>query len=126
MTSQVEHYNSISRDFLTKARTYLNQDDLLQASEKGWGAGAHKVKSVSEARGWPHGGHRELYQALNRLATETNDRELRILFNAASALHTNFYEGWMPKEMVEDGLGQVSELLRKLDGLNGTQRDDSL
>ena len=53
MTSQVEHYNSISRDFLSKARTYLTQDDLLQASEKGWGAAAHKVKSVAEARGWP-------------------------------------------------------------------------
>ena len=116
MTSQVEHYNSISRDFLTKARTYLTQDDLLQASEKGWGAAAHKVKSVAEAKGWPHGGHRELYQALNRLATEVDDRELRILFNAASALHTNFYEGWMPREMVEEGLNQVTELLRKLDG----------
>ena len=126
MTSQVDHYNSISRDFLSKARTYLTQDDLLQASEKGWGAAAHKVKSVAEARGWTHAGHRELYQALNRLATETDDRELRILFNAASALHANFYEGWMPKEMVEDGLGQVSELLRKLDGVDSAQGDDSV
>ncbi len=125
MTSQVEHYDSISRDFLTKARIYLNQDDLLQASEKGWAAAAHKIKSVAEARGWPHGGHRELYQALNRLATEVNDRELRILFNAASALHTNFYQGWMPREMVEEGLSQVTELLRKLESLPVLQSGDS-
>ncbi len=126
MTSQVEHYNSISQDFLAKARTYLTQDDLLQASEKGWGAAAHKVKSVAEARGWPRGGNRELYQALNRLATEVNDRELRILFNAASALHANFYEGWMPREMVEEGLSQVTELLRKLDGVDGANSGDSV
>lgn len=117
MTSQVEHYNSISRDFLSKARTYLNQDDLLQASEKGWRAAAHKVKSVAEARGWPHGGHRELFQAVNSLVDETGDAEIRRLFGLAGVLHTNFYEGWLPRETVEAYLTEVEELLRKVDAL---------
>ena len=122
MTSQVEHYNSISRDFLTKARTYLNQDDLLQASEKGWGAAAHKVKSVAEARGWPHGGHRELWRAVNSLVDETRDAEIRRLFGLAGFLHTNFYEDWLPREAVEDYLSGVEELLRKVDSLPRTIR----
>ena len=118
MTSQVEYYNSISRDFLTKAQTYLNQDDLLQASEKGWGAAAHKVKSVAEARGWPHSGHRELWRAVNTLVDEARDEEIRSLFGLASALHTNFYEGWLPRETVEAYLARVEELLRKVDALS--------
>ena len=117
MTSQVEHYNSISRDFLTKARSYLSQDDLLQASEKGWGAAAHKVKSVAEARGWSHGGHRELWRAVNSLVDETGDTEIRRLFGLAGVLHTNFYEGWLPREAVDDYLSAVEELLRKVDAL---------
>ena len=54
---------------------------------------------------------------VNRLAQETDDRELRILFNLASALHGNFYENWMPKETIEDSLVEVRELVQKLEGL---------
>ena len=117
MTSQVEHYNSISRDFMAKARTYLAQDDLLQASEKGWGAAAHRVKSVAEARGLSHGGHRELWRAVNALVDETGDEDIRSLFGLASSLHTNFYEGWLPRDTVDAYLSRVEELLRKVDSL---------
>ena len=35
-----DHENQ-AREFLGKARDYLNAGDLHQASEKGWGAAAH-------------------------------------------------------------------------------------
>lgn len=108
-----------SRDFLAKARTYLAEGDLLQASEKGWGAATEMVKCVAEARSWPHDTHRDLWQAVNRLADGAEDRQMRVHFHAAGSLHTNFYEGWLPREAVEDGLSQVEELLRKLDSLAG-------
>ena len=106
-----------SRELFVKAEEALAQDDLLQASEKGWGAAAHSVKGVAERRSWRHDGHRELYQAVNRLAQETGDNQIRVLFNSASALHINFYENWMPKEMVEGSLAQVGDFLRKLEEL---------
>ena len=37
----------------------------------------------------------------------------------AGALHTNFYEGWLPHEIVEDYLSQVTELVEKLEALRG-------
>ena len=119
MTSEtrVEYYNTTGRDFLERARAYLSEGDLLQASEKGWGAAAQMVKAVAEARGWRHQDHRSLYQAVNRLAREAGDDSVITAFGLAGALHTNFYEGWLPREMVEQHLSQVAVLVDKLEGL---------
>ena len=96
MTTKMRYYNATGREFLTKAHAYLAEDDLLQASEKGWGAAAQMVKSVAEAGGWPHNGHHELWRAVNLIVDQTGDRDIRTAFAAAAALHTNFYEGWLP------------------------------
>ena len=117
MTTQAQRYNSTGRDFMSKAWVYLADDDLQQASEKGWGAAVQMVKAVSEARGWRHNGHRQLWTGVKRLADELGDRQILALFGAADSLHTNFYEGWLPREAVEIYLGQVGELLEKLDRL---------
>ena len=109
-----------SIEFLERARRYLAEGDLLQASEKGWGAAAQMVKAAAAARGWRHNSHRDLYVSINRLAGETGDEELRGLFDSASALHSNFYEGWMPPEMVANSLTRVEQFVDKLDRLNGT------
>lgn len=118
MTTKTSYYNATGRDFLAKARTYLAEDDLLQASEKGWGAAAQMVKSVAEAEGWPHNGHHELWRAVNLIVDQTGDRDIRTTFAAAAALHTNFYEGWLPRETIEDYLAQVDELVSKLEDLS--------
>lgn len=118
MTTKVRYYNSIGRDFLAKARRYLAEDDLLQASEKGWGAAAQMVKCIAEARGWSHEGHRQLWSAVNRLVEETGDPEMRTAFGLAGVLHTNFYEGWLPRENVEHYLAQVEELVLNLENLS--------
>jgi len=118
MATAADEHSLISREMLSKAEEAVGQDDLLQASEKGWGAAAHMVKGLAEKRGWQHNGHRELYQVVNRLAQETGERGIRILFNSASALHSNFYENWMPREMVEESLAQVKEFVEKLEELS--------
>ena len=118
MATAANEHSLISRELLSKAEESVGQDDLLQASEKGWGAAAHMVKGLAEKRGWQHNSHRVLYQAVNRLAQESSDSELQVLFSVASALHMNFYENWMPKEMVEADLVQVRILLGKLEELS--------
>jgi hypothetical protein len=52
MTNYIEEHKDISRRFFTKAADALAEEDLLQASEKLWGASAHMIKAVAEARGW--------------------------------------------------------------------------
>ena len=68
-------------------------------------------------RGWGRYGDRQLYQAVNRLAEESSDSQLRVLFSAASALYSNVNENRMPREMVSENLAQVSQFLDKLEGL---------
>ncbi|MCY4621907.1 MAG: PaREP1 family protein [bacterium] len=118
MTLKTSYYNATGREFLARARSYLAEGDLLQASEKGWGAAAQMVKSVAEARGWSHNGHHQLWNVVNRLVEETADRDIRTAFSLAGTLHTNFYEGWLPRETVEDHLDQVADLLSKLEMLS--------
>ena len=117
MTSQAQEYSSTSRDFLAKARAALAEDDLRQASEKGWGAAALAVKGLAQRRGWRHQGHRELFGVVARLVEETRDAELRSLFNIANSLHINFHENWMSRGWVEDGVGKMDEFLQKLANL---------
>ncbi len=114
---RIEYHNAAGRDFMAKAWKYFHEGDLVQASEKGWGAAAQMVKAAAEVRGWRHQSHGELYQAIDMLADESDDEHLRELFHAASALHINFYEGWMPRRMVGSGLGQVGHLVDSLERL---------
>ena len=75
------------------------------------------VKAVAEDRGWRHASHRDLYGAIGRLAEETSDEQLRILFRSASALHQNFYEGRMDADTVADNLKNVEEITRRLSAM---------
>ena len=80
MATRTEYHAATGQDFMEKARAYLAEDDLLQASEKGWGAAAQAVKAIAEARGWRHKAHADLYRAIDRLCQETGNSELVDLF----------------------------------------------
>lgn len=114
---RADGYAETSWDFVAKAKEELEKGDLLQASEKLWGAAAQMVKAVAERKGWAHDSHRALSQVVNRLAQETGDRALRSSFQIAQSLHFNFYENMHPREFIEDSLGTIEELLGKLERL---------
>ena len=39
------------------------------------------------------------------------------MFDAANTLHANFYENWLPCDMVEDKMAAVKNLLDRLEPL---------
>ena len=100
-------YREQSRTFLEQAFVELEAGDLHQASEKGWGAAAQILKAVAAERGWEHSTHRLLFVVVDRLVNERRNEPLRYGFNAANALHTNFYEGAMSRPSVEENLRDV-------------------
>ena len=104
----------LNGQYLQDAERLLADGDYPQASEKLWGAVAEMVKAVAEARGWRHYSHRELRNAIQQLAAETTDAELRLLFAAAEALHANFYENWMDAATVRGHAGDARRLIEKL------------
>ena len=119
MTTRSDYHIETSAEFLGKAYDYLDDGDLLQASEKGWGAAARMVKAVAEERGWPHDSHADLFRAVDRIANELDDRQLRRLFRSAGTLHRNFYEGRLPAESVAEGLDAVQDFARRLSDVIG-------
>jgi hypothetical protein len=114
MTTGAQYHTETAQAFLSKARAYLAEGDLLQASEKGWGAAAQTAKASAERRGWRHQSHGDLFQNVERLAAESRDDELLSLFHVANSLHQNFYEGWQTEPLVAAGLVGIEEFVRRL------------
>ena len=115
MTTRSDYHSDTASEFLTKARVHLAEGDLLQASEKGWGAAARMVKAFAETRGWRHRTHGDLHRAVGRLAEESADQRLRSRFRSASALHQNFYEGNMRAATVAVGIHHVEQFAAALE-----------
>ena len=117
MRESTSGYADASRELMGKAYQYLAEEDLRQASEKGWGAAAQMVKAVAEERGWPHRHPRLLYEVIEDLVDETGDGELSRRFRQASALHNNFYENWFRPRAVRQCLQDVQILVNRLESL---------
>ena len=117
MANGLNHWET-SRRFIIQADAELAAGDLLQASEKGWGAAAHAIKAVAQERGWRHDSHARLFGIADRLAAITGMYEIPDLFQTASETHKNFYEGSMSKEDVAENLAKIRTLLDILAGLS--------
>ena len=104
-----------SKVFLESAFKELEEGDLLQASEKGWGAAAHMVKAVADMRGWEHRSHNLLFAAVDRMAAESGNDQFIRLFSGADSLHKNFYEGMMAQPTVALHLVQVTRFVEKVE-----------
>ena len=68
--SPPERYEEISRHLLEQAQEELDKGDILQASDKVWGATAHAVKAVCQRMDWNHHAHNHLRAAANYIASE--------------------------------------------------------
>lgn len=112
--TQAKVYLQLSRKYLREADEFLAKGDHVQASEKAWGAAAQMVKMVASKRGVKLHSHGELHKFVAQLAAENGDEEIRELWQSAGMLHQNFYENWLPKEMVTGNIEDVKELMRKL------------
>ena len=107
-----ERHQDISDQLLSQADGELRKGDLLQASEKAWGAVAHCVKSVASDRGWQNRTHRDVNRNARELIMLTDDPKLNaVRLGAANALHQNFYEDWFDEGQVVDSIESVNMLV---------------
>ena len=110
----VEHYQALSEKYFEEAKELLKKRDLVQASEKFWGATALTIKMLAAKRGLKLEEHGSLWAFINILAMENNDRDIIGLFHVANGLHKNFYENEMPREAVEVSAEDIEKLIEKL------------
>ncbi len=121
-SAAIADYRQQAREFLAKSRQYLADDDLHQASEKGWGAAAWMAKAVAEAKGWQYKRHEEFADIINRTRLMTGDEQLRNYRRVANELHGYFYtrKRFLDAEDIGDGLDRIAELLDILEPLTET------
>ena len=136
MVTTQEHI-TITQSMLDYAVECLQSDDLIQASEKGWGAAAHYLKAVAKQRGWTNRSHRDFFTIKNRLAAETdNPHRVSELFGVIRGLHQNFYEPLYSQDDVRVAINSAREFVEMLeradvmreppaDSLNGPAQDGS-
>ena len=108
---------------LAHADEFLQAGDLIQASEKGWGAAAHYLKAVAKQRGWRNNSHRDFFTIKDRLAEETSDpTRIKKLFLEIRGLHQNFYEPWYTEADVAISIAAVKEFLDRLEQAQALDR----
>ncbi len=116
-TAPIESHAIHSERLITHAEIELANGDRLQASEKAWGAVAHRIKAIANERGWEYTTHRQVYGIIERLADELENPELRDLFSYATGLHQNYYIDAVPLSQLEFEIGKVKQLLEMLEPL---------
>lgn len=113
MTKPNKH-TQLNGKFLKDAKTLLDKQDYVQASEKLWGAAAQIIKAIALKRGKSLRSHESINKYIIELSKELNDKTILGYFSIANSLHQNFYEDWIAPETVVYDAMIVEKLIKKL------------
>lgn len=110
-----KRHREISETFLEHAEEEFNKGDMLQASEKAWGAVAHYVKSIARQRDWRNRSHDDIKEIAQALIPYTADPPTGFrIFGLLNSLHVNFYEEHHPPRVVKRGIEDARILIDAL------------
>jgi uncharacterized protein (UPF0332 family) len=112
--AKVEVHLKLSKKFIDEAEGFLGRGHFVQASEKAWGVASQIVKAVAASKGEELRSHRELHEYVAKLSREEKDREILNLWFSATSLHQNFYEDWLPEDVVRNAIENVKMFREKL------------
>lgn len=109
----VADYATQANEFLARAREYLADGQLHQASEKAWGAAAHMAKAVAEAQGWEYETHADFAVVMDQARLLTGDGRLTGMRGVANELHGNYYrrKRHLKAELIGEDIEKVAQLL---------------
>jgi uncharacterized protein (UPF0332 family) len=116
-SSNVARYKKLNGKFLKDAEKLLDKGDLVQASEKFWGAAAEIVKAYASSKQIKTRTHNDLWQVVIDLNKEHPRLGLLKDFNQAGYLHSNFYEDELRPEAVRVAGEAVREFVTKVERL---------
>lgn len=111
--TKAEVHIALSEKYAREMNEFLEKGDYVQASEKAWGAASQILKAVASKRGRELR-NGELHKFVSELREETDNQELRRLWQVATSLHQNFYENWLPEKIVKESIEDVKRFVGKL------------
>ncbi len=100
--------------FLEHSDQEFAAGDILQGSEKLWGAASQAVIAVAMQRGWQFSHHHALRVAVDALAEERDDQSLLSGMLAAEKFHANFYHGFLAEDIIELDRPLVADFVRRM------------
>ena len=109
-THQQKH-TRLARQLLDQADHEMMAGDLLQSSEKLWGATSHALKAFCESRGWRHSKYAQREYAVKRFAAESSEPAILDAFRVAEACHANFYNDWLTAIELEENRLAIHTLI---------------
>ena len=98
----IEEHIQTAQDFLEASDREFAAGDVLQGSEKLWGAASHPVIAAAQQRGWAYGKHQALKSVVRRLYEESGDAFWWRALRAAEKFHANFYHDFMEDFQLEE------------------------
>ena len=113
----IEPHDTHSDRLMRHAFEQLDKGDRIQASEKAWGAVAHKIKAIAREReGLVYDEHSQAKVIIHRLSDESPVGDLLWAnFAVAETLHSNFYSDLETDQTLKRSLQSVEQLLKMLD-----------
>ncbi len=111
-SEKAKRYIEGALELLEQAKEELRKNDLVQASEKIWGACALAIKAYAYAKeGKRLASHGELWEYSRIVAKDLGDWVLDAWAHASS-MHINFYEKWATREHVERAFKSIEKLVK--------------
>ena len=115
---RVELYLRLQEKLLRDAEELNSKGDLVQASEKYWGAVSSLLNAVGERENLPNYTHRDLKEIAIHLTEKEGDKEYTRLLSSAETLHANHHHNFLGKTSYdahrEDALRLIERLKRYL------------
>ena len=110
-----DRYAGISSVLLRQAQEELDAGDVLQASEKAWGAAAHAIKAVASKWGWYHQGHYRLNAVVHFIGIQWDRQDLIDLYQHPSGMHFNWYEHELYGDTVQLALNATQTFVAEME-----------
>ena len=117
MTTAATDHIALAREFLRRSREYLENGDLHQASEKGWGSAAHIAKALAASRGWEYEHHDQFDIVIQNARHQFRHPSLRSFGQSAQSLHRNYYQhpSLLNADAIREDIDDVETMLNVLE-----------
>lgn len=109
--STSEKHTRLAHQLLGDAKREIAAGDLVQGSEKLWGATGQALKAYCASRGLPYSKYAHRRHAHFEMADRLNNPFIRTAFGVAESCHANFYNDWMEQEHLDSYVPDIEELV---------------
>ncbi|MBI2831392.1 MAG: hypothetical protein HYX79_03955 [Chloroflexi bacterium] len=112
--TSIKRHQRQSIHYFENALKFIEAGDAEKASEFLWGSMTQALKALAASRGIKLKSHRDMRDYALEVARDLSDDSVRLIFDKAQSLHSNFYECGLLLEDVMIAAKDVKLILDRL------------